>query len=80
MNIKIKSGEPPQLDRWKIGAIPRGKYAEYSEVEHHGAIRSAATRIGKRMKRQFSVRKVLVGSGYVIRVYRTDAKADKKAS
>jgi hypothetical protein len=71
--VSFGNGDAPQAERWPFSKLKRGKYFECEDLSQHTAIRTAATRARKRLKKKFSVRKVTMVEGgvrrQVIRVY-----------
>lgn len=72
--VAIKRGKAPPRERWGLSQIKKDHYAEFTNLGDYGAIRAAASRTGKRLKRSFSVRKENTEDKpprEVIRVYRS---------
>lgn len=71
--VSFGEGRAPGKERWPFSELKRGKYFECEDLSQHTAIRTAASRAQKKLKRQFSVRKIRVTAGKaqrtVIRVF-----------
>lgn len=66
---------PGRGERWPFSTLKRGKYFECADLTLYTAIRTAASRAQKKLKRKFTVRKLRVpvkeGEPHtVIRVFR----------
>lgn len=74
--ITVGEGQAPGKERWPFSTLRRGKYFECADVKLHTALRTAASRAQKRLKKKFTVRKMQVPNGTagnlktVIRVFR----------
>lgn len=70
---RSKKTKSPPRGKWPLfHTLETGKHFD-AEVMHHSALRTKATRIGKALKRKFTVRKELADKKTgreVIRVYR----------
>lgn len=70
--VTFGEGDNPGRGRWPFfKKLAKGKYFEVTDLTRHTALRTAASRAGKKLKKTFSVRKVRRDDGVsVIRVYR----------
>lgn len=72
--VSFGNGAVPVVERWPFSTLKPGQFFQCDDVKQHIALRAAATRARKRLKRTFSVNKVkLTKDGeliQVIRVYR----------
>lgn len=70
-DIKFGEGENPGRGRWPFHKLAKGKFFEVTDLDKHVALRTAASRARKKLKKVFAVRKVKREDGViVIRVYR----------
>lgn len=69
--VTFGEGENPGRGRWPFEKLAKGKYFQVDDVTKHVALRTAASRARKKLKKVFAVRKVSLEDGKtVIRVYR----------
>jgi len=69
--ISTDDTPPPPREKWPFRLLDVGQGFETTELGYHMALRSAATRYGKKLRRKFSVRKMLnVENELVIAVFR----------
>jgi hypothetical protein len=72
--VSFGNGQPYRTpERWPFSQLKPGHFFECTDLSQHTAIRTAASRARKRLKRRFSVRKVTLTENrvrrQVIRVY-----------
>jgi len=64
-------GEAPGRGRWPFERLKKGEFFEVSDLNKHVALRTAASRASKKLKKTFAVRKVTKeDNAVVIRVFR----------
>lgn len=67
--VSMGTGAPQQRERWPFSKLKPGKFFQVDDMRNWIAVRTAASRAGKRLNRQFSVRKAQHKGKEVIRVY-----------
>lgn len=70
--VTFGEGENPGRGRWPFDKLKKGNFFEITDLEKHVALRTAASRAAKKLRRKFSVRKVRREEDdiMVIRVFR----------
>ena len=70
--VTFGDGKTPTRGRWPFADLKKGQFFEVTDLEKHVALRTAASRARKKLKRVFAVRKVTrEGDGaQVLRVFR----------
>jgi hypothetical protein len=69
--VTFGEGENPGRSRWPFSQLAKGKFFEVTDLKKHVALRTAASRARKKLRRIFAVHKVTKDDGTkVIRVYR----------
>lgn len=71
--VTIGTGEAPARKTWPFERLKKGQYFQCDDLERWIALRTSASRAGKKLGKRFKVRKVEIGKGStrreVIRVY-----------
>lgn len=67
--VVISKGAPAPKERWPFSRLKIGQHFQVDDLTKWIALRSAASRAGKRLNKEFSVRKVVHKGREVIRVY-----------
>jgi hypothetical protein len=70
--VTFGAGKTPARGRWPFADLKKGEFFEVTDLEKHVALRTAASRARKKLKRVFAVRKVKRedNGAQVLRVYR----------
>jgi hypothetical protein len=70
--VTFGDGKTPTRGRWPFSDLKKGQFFEVTDLEKHVALRTAASRARKKLKRVFAVRKVTseATGAQVLRVYR----------
>lgn len=70
--VTFGEGKKPIRDRWPFATLKAKQFFEVTDLTKHVALRTAASRARKKLKRTFAVRKIKRESDgvEVIRVYR----------
>jgi frataxin-like iron-binding protein CyaY len=67
--VVIAKGAAPSRERWPFSKLKPGEFFQVDNMTQWIALRTAASRAGKRLNRKFSVRKDEHKGKEVIRVY-----------
>ena len=70
--VTFGEGKKPAKDRWPFATLKAKQFFEVTDLSRHVALRTAASRARRKLKRKFAVRKVKRESDglEVIRVFR----------
>ena len=70
--VTFGDGKTPTRGRWPFADLKKGQFFEVADLEKHVALRTAASRARKKLKRVFAVRKVKreTDGAQVLRVFR----------
>lgn len=69
--VTFGEGKTPGRERWPFADLAKNNFFEVTDLKKHVALRTAASRARKKLKRKFSVRKMTRDDGVeVIRVFR----------